>query len=137
MTVDGDLLSAAALALTAIAVFYGLWGSQLYEAQQIIPERHRLDRTHQIESLQEVLSSKATPLMISTVTLGIVLAPPLFSTIIRSIVHIVATRGHGVFDYDAVQVLFVVVWLLIAGLAFLSLKTRRNVRRKLDECLKE
>lgn len=132
MTVDGDLLSASALALAAVAVFYGLWGPLLGEAQDLTLEDYKLDRTSQIKQLRDA-RAKAVSLAASTVLIGTALVPSVVYTVWHAAKLIVGPHDVGLIDYDAVQVLFLVVWGLLVGLATMSVRTSCKLTRKINK----
>lgn len=133
MTVSGDLLSAASLALGALAVIYGLWSPSLTEALNLAKAQHLADRRPSIKSLRDALNGKALPLMLAANLVCLVLAPPAIATTIDSLAHVIRAGPRAFLDYDPVKALFVVVWVMVAGLARVSTKTWRDVRGRLTE----
>lgn len=133
MSVDGDLLSAASLALGALAVVYGLWSPALLSVLDLEKAPHREDRDPTIRSLREASRVKALPLLVAATGVCLILMPPAVDVAIRSIGHLVDQGPKALLDYDPVQALFLAVWCMIAGLAVVSAKSWNDVRNKLSE----
>lgn len=133
MSVNSDLLSAASLALGALAVVYGLWSPELSSLKGLAKAQHLNDRGPAIKSLRAGLKGKALPLMIATGGVLLVLTPPAIATFVGSVAHVRDTGMSAFLDYDPVAALFLAVWCLTAGLAVVSAKTWKELHDRLAE----
>lgn len=128
-----ELLSAASLALAALAVLFGLWSADLNRAASLPRKSHIDDRGPAIKELRSVQRSKSVPLAISCALTAIVIAPPAVQVVIRAID---AVRVHGagaITRYDAGEALFLVVWLLIVALTASMIRTSVKLQKQIRD----
>lgn len=132
MNLDSNLLSAAALALTALAIFFGLWEPELSRVKKLPMELQRTDREPTIAEVKQALRTKSIPLTIASCLVLAATAPPFIAVLCTS-VDLITKRGIRIDDYDAVLALFALVWMLLAGLAVLSIRHSASLRSRLSE----
>jgi hypothetical protein len=114
--VSGDLLSAASLLVTLIALLYSTWYGEMTQALEIRIARFRLDREPDVATARRVLLTRAVPLALAAIALVAVLAPPA-ATVVRDAI----TQSAGD-EYDGVKACFVLVWIIAVGLAAATLQ---------------
>lgn len=133
-TPSADLLGASSLALGALAVLYSLWAPKIDKALAAEKSRHVADRGPAVRSVREAVRSMALPLMLASCATALVLFPPVVQILCSAGKH---TRKLGVTasikDYDAVQALFVIVWVMLAALAYLAMRQLWALRTRLSE----
>jgi hypothetical protein len=130
MILTSDLLSAAALALAALAVFYGLWGPELADTLTLVRVKHVKDRGKEIAQIRLALRSRALPLALANFVVAIVLLPPVVSVVVGSLHNVLRLRWASIVEYRADEALFIVVWMLICGLMAMSAKTCLALRQR-------
>lgn len=113
--VSGDLLSAASLLTTIIAIFFALWSPDIGAAlkKQVPPNDRHLER----KAIMDVLWWRAFPLCVASIALTGVLSPPAIAVVDEAIR--IADSGH----YDAVKACYIVMITLLLGLSLLSVAT--------------
>lgn len=109
--ITGDLLSASSLVLASVALLYATWYDALNQARGTPKKRFRADREPAIEHLTSALRSRALPLLVASVLMAAVLAPPALATAWHAI-----AEGHGE-PYNPTKAAFVIVWLLCCTVA--------------------
>ena len=119
-----DLLSSASLALAALALFLNLWLPQIEGAASIkVPIALKAaDAKPLLDKMRPVARGKALPLSIASFATFLALGQPAVTVLWRSAKNVHASGGNSVSDYDAVQALFLIVWVLTGLLAFAVLK---------------
>lgn len=139
MTVDSDLLSAGALALAAISVFFGLWEPELARARTLKPSPQQEERDRGIKTVTDTITTKAVPLLVASFLILLVTTPPAIGVVVEAVRHIQQhSFAESLGNYDAVESLFLVVWGLLIGLTvrgFVTVGTllsRRTMLRTYD-----
>lgn len=133
MAISGDLLSASALALAAIAVLYSLWAPKISDSIALAKKRHLDDRCPDIKELMAVRKAKVIPLAISTLSISLVLTPPVVG-VVGGVAQNFSQFGiNSLRNYDPVQALFIVVWLLIAGLILINFINWFKISKKIED----
>jgi len=130
MSVGADLVGAASLALAALAIFFSLWSPSLATALSVTRSLQRADRDDEIRIITSALRAQALPLAGASVAVGLILAPPAVVVLYQSVVRFVKVGFSSFAEYQAEQALFVLVWLLIGGLASMSVKAAVDLRMK-------
>lgn len=128
-----DLLSAASLALAALAVLFGLWSPDLKAVSSLPKKGHLADRGPSIRTLQAAQRSKAGPLAVACTLTGAALAPPAARIAARSVEQLKEQGLSAVTNYDATQAMFLVVWVLIMGLAVSTGVTSWQLHRQIKD----
>jgi hypothetical protein len=108
-----DLLSAASLLMTVIAILYGLWHNDLGAGLKINPGRPADNRPSE-RKVFALITSKAFPLAAMAWATSLVFTPEVISLTITSIRHWTELHEGG-YRYNAVSTAFclVVVFSLI------------------------
>jgi hypothetical protein len=112
-------------------MFITLWWTEIDEGVHIAIEVHEADRGPAKSAVAAKLSRRAFPLALSTCVLCVLLAPPAIAVLVdffRSVFR------HGIYtfkSYDAVDALFVAVWLTTLALTSMLLGKVRRLRRLL------
>lgn len=119
-----DLLAAASLLLTVVAVLYGLWYSEIARVLDIRPNPHPEDNRAYVRDVRNIVRGRARPLVLAAATVVVVFAPDALRTISRSLSRI----GDGHYRYDAVSTAFVLVVLLSSGLCAHSIRLLWQLR---------
>lgn len=117
MTDGGDLLSAASILLGIITFLYGLWHSELAEAEATQPPLHLEDAEPHRRTVS-VARRKAAQVSLAATLFVVVFAP-----------EVVPAVDDMLDDYDAVQVSLLVVWLGLVWLALHSGATAFRLHR--------
>ena len=128
--VSSDLLAAASLLITLVSTLYAVWYGELSGAMNAPIAPFRADRNATIGAVRSTLVTRAVPLCVASVGLGVVLFPPVASTIGDA----ANALSHGVGrvpSYDPVRACFVVVYLVIAFLAATTGRSALAIRRRL------
>jgi hypothetical protein len=109
----GDLLSAASLLMTVIAILYSLWHNDLEAGLKIYPGRPADNRPSE-RKIFALITTKAFPLAAMAWATSLVFMPQAISLSISSIRHWADLHGDG-YRYNAVSTAFclVVVFSLI------------------------
>lgn len=132
MNVTGDVLSASALALAAVSIFFGVWEPLISRAIETKVESQHLDRTSDIKLVRSTLLSKAAPLGVAILVITLATTPPAFQVVGEVVRYF---QGHGLSEiwdgYDAVKCLFLVVWFLLFGLLVRSIVSAIRLSKKL------
>lgn len=109
--ITGDLLSASSLVLASVALLYATWYDALSQARETPRPRFRTDRDPAIKQLTSALRSRALPLLVASILMAAVLAPPALATAWNAI-----AEGRGE-PYNPTKAAFVIVWLLCCTVA--------------------
>ena len=133
MNVSSNLLSAVSLALAALAMFYSLWWPDIELAKNVKIPEHVADRGPLTRQLESVLKLKALPIAVASVTVAALAAPPaisVFDQFFRSLVK----SGWKTFDsYNAIESIFVAVWVGMLLIAYSTSSALRSVKGKLRD----
>ncbi len=133
MVVTANLLTAAALALAALSMFFSLWWTEVEDVLDSKIEVHRADRGPAISKVTAKLSRRAFPLALSSCVLAAMLAPPAIASIVDFFRSIFL---HGIYEfknYNAVNAMYVAVWSATLALALMMLSKVRGLRRLLSK----
>lgn len=125
-----DLLASASLALTALTVLFALWSADVNHARRLERKPHRGDRDPAVAEIRRTQRQKAAPLMAATVAVTLVLVPPVVEVVGSSASRVQGSGLSALKRYQAEQALFLVVWLLLVGLALVTFGSWRALRAK-------
>jgi hypothetical protein len=117
VTNTGDLLSAASILLGIITFLYGLWHTELDEAEEIQVPRHLEDAAPQRRKVRAA-RRKAFFVAAAASVFVLVFAP-----------EVIGALDDMVDDYDAVEVSLLVVWVGLIWLAWHSGRTAWRLHR--------
>jgi hypothetical protein len=126
-----DLLSAASLLLAVIAVLYGLWYPELLKALDTPIAKFREDRLSDRNVVRAALAHKSRPLMVASVGMAAVFLPDTFGVLYNTWFELLSHRLAAIRQYDAVQTSFVVVEMVLLGLAVHLVRTHRRLHELL------
>ncbi len=115
--VFGDLLSAATLLATILALFYSTWYGEIKDARNTRIALH--DNTEAIKAVCTVLRFRASPLCATALLLDLLLASPCYKILHQTLLNVF--DGHGRhFQYNPVQACFIGVFIVIVLLTVLT-----------------
>ena len=121
------VFSAAGLVLAVLAAFYTLWLPAVTSALKITPKPDKDDRGPQREEVKSVMRTKALPLLFATLISALILSP-------RGIVIICEVfKRWRMWEFDDAKALFVLTFMLMWLLAFVSGSQAVALRRKLKD----
>jgi hypothetical protein len=112
-----DLLSAASLLLTIVAVIYAVWYPAIIGALDIVPEQHSEDNAGNYRRVRDIQRSKAVPLMVVTVLLTFIFIPDAVAITLSSAARYRELGVSALRHYSAVTTSFVLVTCLLGVLA--------------------
>lgn len=124
----GELLSAAALITTVIAILFSLWYPEIEAAMAIKAANRppfRADRLPEIAHARQTLLTKCMPLSVIAAMPALVFAPEALGVLVRSIDALADPLSR----YDAVAAAFVAVYLLTLVLLVISVAQARRMTR--------
>lgn len=125
-----DILSAASLLLTVLAILFGLWYEEIKSALNLPIERDPRDRGKTNTKIRSTLIARAIPLTIAACLLTLVFAPDTIRIIVSSVGNFSAKGLDAFSDYSAVATSFVLVILITLVLAIYLLDwTIKLIRR--------
>ncbi len=117
-----DLLSAASLLLTVAGILFGLWYPNITEALATEVKKYKADNVRACKVVSNVLWSRALPLTLIAVPLGLIFLPDAISVTAETLACLrFGSAGHRC-RYDAIGTAFCLV--VVASLA-LGLNTAR------------
>ncbi|HEX8636371.1 MAG TPA: hypothetical protein VF703_19780 [Pyrinomonadaceae bacterium] len=123
-----DLLSAASLLLTVLAIFFGLWYPEMAKVidtpNYATPANHRKEH----ESFTSIYQAKAIPLTVAACLLTCIFAPDACKIVYSSLRHFCEVGISGVLDYSAVSTSLVLVTLLFGFIARYLLRLTSKMR---------
>jgi hypothetical protein len=105
----GDLLSAASLLLTLIALLYGMWYSEIVAATNLTVQPQPSDRLLDYQRANGVFWTKAIPLTAAALLLSAVFLPTAVQLISRAIKHSREVGLSAIRDYDPVAMSLILV----------------------------
>jgi len=125
----GDVLSAASLLLTILAVLYSLWYSEIAAILEIRVPAHLEDASGDRRRVGNVLKTRALPLVLAAFLLTVVFLPEAVHLVVRWIRH-AYNRGiwYAIRQYDPVSLALV---LVVVGMGALTTYTGWLARRLL------
>jgi hypothetical protein len=124
--VNGDLLSAASLLLTALSLLYATWYGDIAGAREVAIPLH--DTAEVRSTVRTALWGRAVPVLIGSTVFLVALSPPAWS-VLRQTWNALWKPGHG--TYDPVQACFIGVVAALGFLAVVTAITVRDLARKL------
>lgn len=110
-----DLLAAASLLLTVLAVLYGLWYPEMAATLAIRPALHLEDSVADRRAVKRVLTQRALPLAMGSLAVTVVFTPDAARILWDSVTQI-RSVGWSFARYDAVRAAFLLVTMLTGGL---------------------
>jgi hypothetical protein len=121
-----ELLSAAALLLTAITVIYTVWNGEVRTALAIPPPDDVRNALPAIHTVRTTRHQRATPLMVIAILDVLVFAPPSIGLLSTSVTLLVTREGR----YDPVVASLLVIWLFTIVLASVLVQEFLRLRRR-------
>ena len=115
----GDVLGAASLLATVVAILYSLWYPEISAALRLDRPPMRDDRDTEISDLGKTIWTKALPLAVISGMPPVVFAPDVLGLIGRAVTTLTLPGGPR-FSYNSIDAAFVVVWLLMVILAVVA-----------------
>jgi hypothetical protein len=128
---EGDVLGAASLLATTVAVLYSLWADEIASAMALDRAQwpKLANRAEPIGRISRALRMRAAPLALLALAQAAVFAPNLWQTVEDSWLAIMSGGAH----YDAVRAAFLAVWATMFLLAGASMEQARGLRRQLAD----
>jgi hypothetical protein len=125
-----DLLSAASLLLTLIALLYGMWYSEIAAATNITVQPQPADRLLDYQRAQVVFWTKAIPLTVAALLLSAVFLPTAVQLVGRAVQHWWKVGVLAIRDYDpvATSLILVTVGAIFFSVHLFSLSRQLRVR---------
>lgn len=124
----GDLLTAAALILTAISIIYGQWIDDINSVLNLEVSSHKADNRKKHSTAKNVLLNKAMPLLIVAILFTLVYLPNVIE-ILREVFNIKFKKQ----TYDAIKATFILIELfqiiLLCSITKLFFKTIMKVKK--------
>jgi hypothetical protein len=111
-----DLLSAASLLMTVIAILYSLWYPELTRTLEIKPAKYKEDNVGPMKQVQNIWLAKALPLSIMALIVTLVFMPDAIRICFESY-NEWSSKGNTAISYDAVRTAYVVVFIFSLILA--------------------
>jgi hypothetical protein len=128
-----DLLSAASLLLTVVAILYGLWFPEIAAALDYEVAKQKVDNKGSHKKAKMILLTKALPLAIIAIALLLVNLPDALSIAADSVKRAEAVGWQARHEFSAVRTSFVVVTFILGVLGIHTLvsavQLKRHVRR--------
>lgn len=103
-----DLLSAASLLMTVVAILYSLWYPELTKIIEVKASQHKADNFLLCKQTKDILFGKAIPLALMSALVVAVFAP---DAIIISMQSIVIYKSSLIYTYDAVRTAYCFVFI--------------------------
>lgn len=130
-----DLLTSASLALAALSFFSSMWIPAIDSALDVnVPDPSLSANVPTLLlSVEPALTRRAIPLAASSAAVVVALIPPVCACLSASVENVIDRGPASVLDYDAVQALFVIVWLLMASLAIWILAKAKRLWKSVRE----
>ncbi len=121
-----DLLAAASLLATVIAILFSLWYPELAAASAIVAEERKEDNVANRDRVHAVLTSKAMPLTVFATCVALVFVPDCIKILLDAVSQLGSYGAAVPSHYDSVRMAFLLVVLASAYLAgYLIVLTRK------------
>ncbi|WP_207148513.1 hypothetical protein [Thiococcus pfennigii] len=115
-----ELLTAASVLLAIVGVLYALWHDDIKAALAKEMPKHKEDRGRFISKLSSVLWSRAIPLAIASLSVGLVFFPPCIQLVRESFSLYQSLGFANLANYDAIATSLVLVEVFVLTLAVQS-----------------
>jgi hypothetical protein len=121
-----DLLAAASLLATVIAILFSLWYPELAAVSAIVPETRKEDNVGKRQRVHDVLISKAMPLTVFATCVALVFVPDCIKILLEAVSQLGTYGAAAPRHYDSVRMAFLLVVFASAYLAgYLVVLTRK------------
>jgi hypothetical protein len=130
----GDLLSAASLLLTVVAILYSVWAKAIDDARNMPVAAHAEDNRLAYETVTRIFRRQAVPLAVFAIVLSLVFLPVTVD-VLRNSVRVFLTGKLSAGQYDVVSMTLVLVNLsqaILAGHLLSLVISLRNHKIKLE-----
>lgn len=131
-----DLLSAASLLMTVIAILYSLWYPELTKILEIKPSQYKEDNIGPMRQVLRVLLGKALPLSVMALIVAFVFLPDAVKICIEGYTEFKIKGCNAFINYDAVRTAYVLVFtfsivlaLYVVTVSWKVLQLWRELRR--------
>ena len=125
----GDVLGAASLMATVVAILYSLWYPEISDVFRLEWREFHADRKAQLPTIKRALWAKAVPLALVSALPALVFAPDVSRVVVDALRDI--GQGRTSITYDSVRAALVGVYVLIVLLVVVAIVQAMRVWRLL------
>jgi hypothetical protein len=112
-----DLLAAASLLLTVVAIIYGLWQPEIAAALKYPVSSQKVDNKRLHKKAKSILLTKAFPLAVIATTLLLINFPDAATITLEALKRANVKRWSALHEFSAVRTSFVMVTCVLGVLA--------------------